>query len=564
MSEHQFETVWVPQVEIFDTTLRDGAQGEGITFSVQDKIAVARALDELGVTWIEAGNPGSNPKDMEFFRLARDLGLKTARLCAFGATRKKGVTPQEDTNVRSLLQAETEAVVLFGKSWDLHATEVLKVSLEENLAMIRETIAFFRDAGKTVIYDAEHFFDGWKANPDYAMTTLQTALEAGADRIVLCDTNGGTFPDVVQHCVQQVITLAAHSGAPALKAMVQGKESEDDLRALAGKLVGIHAHDDAGMASANSVMAIQAGARHVQGTLVGFGERCGNAALAAIVPSLELKLNLRCLPEGRLERISELTRRVAEIANVAVPDGMPYVGSHAFAHKAGMHADGILKVRRSFEHVDPAKVGNDRRFLMSEVGGRSAIAERVKKIDPTITKDHPVTAAVAARLKSLEAEGWQFEGADASFELLVRRELGKYKPLFSIERYRVVSEHPASDGTTCSNAWVKVRVDGSTEIAAAEGDGPVNALDGALRRALERFYPELGRVRLSDYKVRVINGNDATAAKVRVLIESTDGETAWTTVGVSTDIIDASRAALVDSIEFKLIHDIERRFKAYL
>jgi 2-isopropylmalate synthase len=318
------------------------------------------------------------------------------------------------------------------------------------------------------------------------------------------------------------------------------------------------------MASANSVLAVQAGARQVQGTLVGFGERCGNAALAAIVPSLELKLNLRCLPEGRLERISELTRRVAEIANVAVPDGMPYVGNHAFAHKAGMHADGILKIRRSFEHVDPAKVGNDRRFLMSEVGGRSAIAERAKKIDPAITKDHPVTAAVAARLKTLEAEGWQFEGADASFELLVRRELGKYKPLFSIERYRVVSEHPVSDGTTCSNAWVKVKVDGSTEIAAAEGDGPVNALDGALRRALERFYPELGRVRLSDYKVRVINGNDATAAKVRVLIESTDGESAWATVGVSADIIDASRSALVDAIEYKLIRDIERRFKAYI
>ncbi|MFQ3547170.1 MAG: citramalate synthase [Termitinemataceae bacterium] len=571
---------FVPEVEIFDTTLRDGAQGEGISFSVQDKIAVARALDELGVAWIEAGNPGSNPKDMDFFRLARDLGLTTSRLCAFGATRKKGVTPQEDMNVRSLLQAETEAIVLFGKSWDLHVTEVLKVSLEENLAMIRETIAFFKDAGKLVFYDAEHFFDGWKANPDYAMSTLQTALDAGADRIVLCDTNGGTFPDVVQSCVESVIALTARSGAPALRSLIGGGVAveksaavnrvtaevagEDQVLAAAGRLVGIHVHDDAGMATANSVLAVKAGARHVQGTLVGFGERCGNAALAAIIPSLELKLNLRCLPEGRLERISELTRRVAEIANVAVPDGMPYVGSRAFAHKAGMHADGILKIRRSFEHVDPARVGNDRRFLMSEVGGRSAIAERAKKIDPSITKDHPVAAAVAARLKALEAEGWQFEGADASFELLVRRELGKYKPLFSIERYRVVSEHPSADGSICSHAWVKVRVDGSTEIAAAEGDGPVNALDGALRRALERFYPELGRVRLSDYKVRVINGTDATAAKVRVLIESTDGETAWSTVGVSTDIIDASRAALVDSIEYKLIRDIERRFKAYL
>jgi 2-isopropylmalate synthase len=535
------KAAFVPEVEIFDTTLRDGAQGEGIAFSVQDKIAVARALDELGVAWIEAGNPGSNPKDLEFFKSAGDLGLTTAKLCAFGATRKKGVTPKDDANVMSLMSAGTDAVVLFGKSWDLHATEVLRVSLEENLAMIGETVAFFKAAGKTVIYDAEHFFDGRKANPDYALRTLAAAREAGADYLVLCDTNGGSFPDRIQDGVRAALELAG------------GKA-----------VVGIHAHDDAGMASANSVLAAAAGARQVQGTLVGFGERCGNAALAAIIPSLELKLGKRCLPEGKLELLSDLSRRVAEIANVAVPEGMPYVGSRAFAHKAGMHADGILKVRASFEHIDPLKVGNDRRFLMSEVGGRSAIAERAKKIDPSITKDHPVTAALAARLKAMEAEGWQFEGADASFELLVRRELGRYKPLFCIDRYRVLSEHPSVEPKSCANAWVKVIVDGKTEIAAAEGDGPVNALDGALRRALERFYPELGKVRLSDYKVRVIDGMDATAAKVRVLINSTDGKDSWTTVGVSSDIIDASRAALVDSIEYKLILDIERRFKAYL
>ncbi|HCM26134.1 MAG TPA: citramalate synthase [Treponema sp.] len=536
------------RIEIFDTTLRDGAQGEGITFSVQDKVAVARALDELGVAWIEAGNPGSNPKDLEFFRMAGDLGLTTSRLCAFGATRKKGVLPDDDPNVRSLLDANTEAVVLFGKSWDLHVTEVIRASLDENLAMIRDTVSFFKEKGKILIYDAEHFFDGWKANPDYALSTLSAAMEAGADRIVLCDTNGGCFPDTVQAGVRAAIGLSASAAKKG-----QGPA-----------MIGIHAHDDAGMASANSVLAVTAGARHVQGTLVGFGERCGNAALAAIIPSLELKLDLRCLPEGRLELLSGLARRVAEIANVGVPDGMPYVGTHAFAHKAGMHADGILKVRRSFEHVDPAKVGNDRRFLMSEVGGRSAIAERAKRVDPTINKDHPAAAALAARLKALESEGWQFEGADASFELLVRRELGRYKPLFQLERYRVVSEHPGMDPKACAHAWVKVFVEGSPEIAAAEGDGPVNALDGALRRALERFYPELGTVRLSDFKVRVIDGKDATAAKVRVLIESTDGKDSWTTVGVSADIIDASRAALVDSIEYKLIRDIERRFKAYL
>ena len=542
------ELPFVPQVEIFDTTLRDGAQGEGITFSVRDKMAVAQALDELGVAWIEAGNPGSNPKDLEFFKAAGDLGLTTSRLCAFGSTRKKGATPSGDESVLSLLQAGTEAVVLFGKSWDLHATEVLRVSLAENLAMIRETVAFCKDAGRMVIYDAEHFFDGRRANPDYALATLEAALEAGADRIVLCDTNGGSFPSDIQDGVRAAIALASARasrtpGAPAC-------------------VVGIHAHDDMGMAVANSLLAVDAGAAQVQGTLVGFGERCGNAALAAIVPSLELKRGLRCLPPGRLERISALSRRVAEIANVNIPEGMAYVGARAFAHKAGMHADGILKVRASFEHVDPARVGNDRRFLMSEVGGRSAIAERARKVDPSITKDSPVSAVVAARLKSLEAEGWQFEGADASFELLVRRELGGYAPLFSIERYRVVSEHPAPDADSCSNAWVKVLVDGATEMAAAEGDGPVNALDKALRRALERFYPELSRVRLSDYKVRVIDGQDATAAWVRVLIDSTDGTEAWTTVGVSTDIIDASRAALVDSIEYKLIRDIERNAAA--
>ncbi len=540
--------VFAPDIEIFDTTLRDGAQSEGVAFSVRDKLAVAKALDELGIAWIEAGNPGSNPKDLEFFRMAKELDLKTAKLCAFGATRKKGIKASEDANVKSLLAAGTDAITLFGKSWDLHAEEVLKVSLEENLAMIHDTVAFFKDAGKSVIFDAEHYFDGLKANHDYALGTLRAALTAGADRLVLCDTNGGGFPDYIQEAVKEAVALAASETG-------SGKKPA---------LIGIHTHNDSGMAEANSVMAVKAGARHVQGTLVGFGERCGNAALAAIIPSLELKLGLRCLPEGRLELLSDITRRVAEIANVAIPDGMPYVGDRAFAHKAGMHADGILKVRASFEHIDPAKVGNDRRFLMSEVGGRSAIAERSKKVDPSITKDHPAVAAVSAKLKELEAVGWQFEGADASFELLVRRELNRYKPLFSIERYRVVSEHPSSEPASCSNAWAKVRVDGITEIAAAEGDGPVNALDGALRRALERFYPELAKVRLSDYKVRVIDGKDATAAKVRVLIESTDGHQNWTTVGVSADIIEASRAALVDAIEYKLIQDIERRFKPYL
>ncbi|MDR2798188.1 MAG: citramalate synthase [Treponema sp.] len=535
----QEETI---EVELLDTTLRDGAQGQGISFSVQDKLSVVQTLDELGITWIEAGNPGSNPKDMEFFRHAAGLKLSHARLCAFGSTRKRGVTPEADPHLKSLLEAATETVVIFGKSWDLQVTEVLGVSLEENRAMISETVAFLKEQGRTVIYDAEHFFDGWAANPEYALKTLEEALKAGADRIVLCDTNGGNFPDCIAQGTAAALGLRRGSIAP---------------------LVGIHAHNDADMASACSLTAVQGGCRHVQGTLLGFGERCGNTSLAAVIPSITLKLGLRCLPPGKLERLFELTHRVAEIANVAVPDTMPYVGAHAFSHKAGMHADGILKVRHSFEHIDPALVGNDRHFLMSEVGGRSAIAERAKKIDPAISKDHPITAALALRLKTLEAEGWQFEGADASFELLVRQELGKYKPLFKIEAYRVVSEHPSGGALACSHGWVKVWVEGQYEIAAAEGNGPVHALDGALRRALKHFYPELEQVRLSDYKVRVIDGKDATAAKVRVLIESTDGVNTWSTVGVSEDIIDASRAALVDSIEYKLIGDIERRFQSF-
>ncbi|GHV29715.1 citramalate synthase [Spirochaetia bacterium] len=538
-------------VEIFDSTLRDGAQGEGISFSVQDKLAVVRALDELGVSWIEAGNPGSNPKDMEFFRLAGKLRLAHARLCAFGSTRKKGTAPADDPQLQSLLGANTGAVAIFGKTWDLHVTEVLRVSQAENLAMIAETIAFLKSHGKTLIYDAEHFFDGWLANPVYALSTIKAALDAGVDRIVLCDTNGGSFPNTIADGVKAALDLAA----AGVCGPVGPCRPVGPCGLVSPAIIGIHAHDDSGFAAANTVVAVKAGARHVQGTLVGFGERCGNTSLAAVIPSIEIKLGLPCLPAGKLELLYDMTRTVAEIANVPVPDNLPYVGAHAFSHKAGMHADAIIKIHKSFEHIDPALVGNDRNFLMSEVGGRSAIAERAKKIDPSITRDHPITAALAQKLKTMEAEGWQFEGADGSFELLVRRELGRHKPFFHIDAYRVVSEHPTGETLACSHAWVKVLVDGQHEIAAAEGEGPVNAMDGALRRALARFFPELVKVRLSDYKVRVIDGIEATAAKVRVLIESTDGINVWTTVGVSADIIDASRAALVDSIEYKLITD---------
>jgi 2-isopropylmalate synthase len=579
------------ELEILDTTLRDGAQGEGMNFSVQDKLAVVRALDDLGIPWIEAGNPGSNPKDMEFFRLAARLTFRHARLCAFGPTRKPGLKAADDPQVRRLLDAGTEAVTIFGKSWDLHVREVLRISMEENLAMIAETTAFLKAEGRTVFYDAEHFFDGWKANPEYALSALRAAAEAGADRIVLCDTNGGCFPDEIAAGVSAALRepsvrrsfaaeaglfesgigvrnrktpQAGGSGSPAGWSAGGADDNSGHVREAGGKQppllwIGIHAHNDMGLAVANALEAVRCGCGHVQGTLAGFGERCGNTSLAALIPSLELKRGFRCLPEGALARISETTRRVAEIANIPVPGIMPYVGASAFSHKGGMHTDGVLKVSRSFEHIDPALVGNTRRLLMSEVGGRSVVAEKAKKIDPALTRDHPVTAALAAKLKMLEAEGWAFEGADASFELLVRRELGRHQPLFRIEAYRVMSEHPTGETIACSHGWVKVLVEGKYEIAAAEGDGPVNALDGALRRALVRFYPELERVRLSDYKVRVINGTAATAARVRVLIESTDGADTWSTLGVSEDIIDASRAALVDSIEYKLIGDRERQ-----
>ena len=583
------------RLEILDTTLRDGAQGEGISFSVQDKLAVVRALDDLGVAWIEAGNPGSNPKDTEFFSLARGLKLARSRLCAFGPTRKPGTAASKDAQIRSLLDAGTGGVTIFGKSWDLHVTEVLRVSLEENLAMISETVAFLKAEGRRVFYDGEHFFDGWKANPGYALSTVKAALDAGAEAVILCDTNGGSFPGDISRGVAAVVAALGidsgpnpgGNGGPPGRSEVGAEPTAAAGEAGQGKSpppffsncllplryrLGIHTHNDMGLAVANALAAVEGGCRHVQGTLVGFGERCGNTSLAALIPSLELKWGIPCLPPGKLSLIAETTRRVAEIANIPVPGVMPYVGASAFSHKGGMHTDGVLKVRRSFEHIDPALVGNDRHLLLSEVGGRSAVAERAKKIDPSFTKDHPVTAAVAEKLKALEAEGWAFEGADASFELLVRRELGRHtgrseadrRSLFKILAYRVVSEHPTGETIACSHAWVKVWVEGKEELAASEGDGPVNALDGALRRALTRFYPELEKVRLSDYKVRVIDGNAATAAKVRVLIESTDGVNTWSTLGVSEDIIDASRAALVDSIEYKLIGDIERKFRAYL
>lgn len=527
------------RIAIFDSTLRDGAQAEGISFSVEDKIKIVKALDELGVAYIEAGNPGSNPKDLEFFDRVRRINLSNTKLAAFGSTRRRDIAVEEDSNVRSLLNADTPVVVIFGKSWDFHVTDIIKTSLKENLEMIKDTLSFFKQKGKEVIFDAEHFFDGYKSNPEYAMAALSAAVEGGADSIVLCETNGGVFPNEIYEITKKVV------------------ESFDVP-------VGIHPHNDGGMAVANAIMAVEAGAVHVQGTFIGFGERCGNVNLSTVIGNLQLKKNFNCIPKEQMQNLTKTARKVAEIANVTLSDGMPYVGKSAFAHKGGMHIDGVAKASHSFEHVNPELVGNERRFLMSEVAGRSTILSKIQKVNSNITKDSPETKQIIDRLKELEHKGYQFEGAESTFELIIRKQLGKYRPFFELEHFKIIGEQPSENGTFSSSAMIKVNVDGEVEITAAEGDGPVNALDKALRKALEVFYPELKRVHLTDYKVRVLDTKTATAAKVRVLIESTDGEDIWTTVGVSSDIIEASWIALVDSIEYKLIKDIEKKFKAYL
>jgi 2-isopropylmalate synthase len=515
------------KVAIFDSSLRDGAQAEGISFSVEDKLKLLELLDGHGIDYIEAGNPGSNPKDLEFFARAKAVRLKHARLAAFGSTRRRDIAVEQDSNAQSLLLADTPVIVIFGKSWDFHVTDIIGTTLEENLAMIRETVAFFKTRGKEVVFDAEHFFDGYKNNPDYAVRTLQAAVEGGADVLVLCDTNGGTFP----------------SETGAIVARMTG---------LFTVPIGIHAHNDCGMAVAGSIAAVENGARHVQGTYIGFGERCGNANLSTIIANLGVKRDYECLPPDQYRNIVHVARHVAAISNIALSEREPFIGNSAFAHKGGMHIDGVSKAPHSFEHIDPEQVGGQRRFLMSEVSGRRMILDKIWEIDPSITKDDPVTERIMKRLKEMEHEGYQFEGAESSFELIVRKHLGKYRSFFDLEHFRIIGEQPAK-GEYGSSAIIKVSVDGKDEITAAEGDGPVHALDRALRKALDTFYPELANVHLTDYKVRVINGKDATAAKVRVLLQSTDGEVIWTTVGVSTDIIEASWLALVDSIEYKLL-----------
>lgn len=526
------------QVKIFDSTLRDGAQGQGISFSLEDKIKIVTALDELGVDYIEAGNPGSNPKDMEFFKRLKDMDLKNSKVVAFGSTRRPNINVEDDKNLKDLLSAGSNTIVIFGKAWDFQVTDIIKASLDENINMIKDTIEYLCKKEKEVIFDAEHFYDGYKANKDYAMATLKAAEEAGAKVVVLCDTNGGTLPQEIYE-----ITKA-----------VKGQTAVE---------IGIHSHDDIGMAVANSIMAIEAGAYQVQGTFIGIGERCGNANLSAIIPTLKLKLGYEVLKNNELSNLTKTARYIAEICNITLADQSPFVGNSSFAHKGGMHIDAVTKSPKSYEHIEPELVGNKRRFLVSEVSGKSTILQEIKKIFPSISKDDNSVQKITDRLKELEYEGYQFEGAEGTIELVIRKIIGKYKPFFKLNHFKIIGEQPYGSEEFTSTAVINITVDGQNEMTAAEGEGPVNALDKAIRKALEVFYPELKQARLVDYKVRVLDSESATEAKVRVLIESTDGIENWSTVGVSRDVIQASWIALVDSIEYKLIKDIERKVKAY-
>ena len=521
------------KISVFDSTLRDGAQAENITFTVEDKLNIVKSLDKLGVDYIEAGNPGSNPKDLEFFARVKELELKSAKLVAFGSPRRRDIPVEEDKNVQALLTADTGAVAIFGKSWDMHVTEIIKTTLERNLEMITDTVSFFVSKGKTVFFDAEHFFDGYKENREYALKTLAAAEKAGAACLVLCDTNGGCFPDEISRIVADAVSK---TNVP----------------------VGIHCHDDVGCAVANTITAVEAGAMQIQGTYIGYGERCGNANLSAIIPSLQLKLGYACIPDDKIERLTKTARYIADISNMILPNSLPYVGKSAFAHKGGMHVDGVTKNPRSFEHLPPETVGNRRNVLLSEVSGKAALLSKLELLGDAVSKDSPEAVSLVELVKELEYNGYQFEAATASLELLALKHLHKFKPFFEVTDFKVIGERSEEGAHNRDYAMIKIKVGDQFEITADEGDGPVHALDIALRKAVGKFYPSIENIRLIDYKVRVIEPRDATAAQVRVFIETTDGDSTWTTVSVSSDVINASLNAVVDSVEYKLLMDSKK------
>jgi len=514
------------KIQIYDTTLRDGSQGEDISFSLEDKLHILNKLDELGVDYVEGGWPGSNSKDIAFFRRAEEMKLKHARLAAFGSTRHPRQGVAHDKNLQALLEANTPVVTIFGKSWDLHVKVALGISLDENLNLIGESVQFLKSKGREVIYDAEHFFDGFKADAEYALATLEAAEGAGADLIVLCDTNGGTMTaDLCE---------AFRAGA-----------------ARVTRPLGIHTHNDCEMAVANSIAAVQQGAVQVQGTINGYGERCGNANLCSVIPNIELKLGLRAIGRENLKLLTEASHYVSELANLHHRQDLPFVGKSAFAHKGGIHVSAVVKESASYEHIDPALVGNERRVLVSELSGKASVLYKAAELGLEIDQSSPHAKLVVDKLKEMEHYGYQFEGAEGSFEILFDKLVHHTKDFFELDGFRVITEKKGANQPN-SEAVIKLRVDGTEEHTAAEGVGPVSALDRALRKSLSTFFPCIGEIRLTDYKVRVLDAKAATDAKVRVLIETTDGHETWGTVGVSENLLEASWRALVDSITYKL------------
>jgi 2-isopropylmalate synthase len=522
-------------IKIYDTTLRDGTQGEGVSFSMEDKVRLATRLDALGIHYIEGGWPGSNPKDLRFFRRMQDVTFKHARLAAFSMTRRAGGTAESDANMQALVEAGAPVATIVGKAWDFHVSEALGTTLPENLAMIEDTIAYLGPRMEEVLFDAEHFFDGFRANREYALATLAAAERAGAQWLVLCDTNGGTLPADLTEVVREV---RRHVRTP----------------------LGIHVHNDAECAVANSLAAVLEGVDQVQGTVNGYGERCGNANLVSIIPSLVLKMRLECIPENHLRELREVSRFVSELANRKAWDAQPYVGDSAFAHKGGMHVSAVLKHPDTYEHIDPERVGNHRRVLVSELAGKSNILFKAREYGIDLERETPDSRRILDQLKALEDQGFQFEGAEASFELLMERALGRHRPYFELDAYRVIVEEQSADEPV-AEATVRVRVKGMLEHTAAAGNGPVNALDHALRKALEEFYPNLKTMRLLDYKVRILDESKGTGARTRVLITSGDEVETWGTVGVAENIIEASWQALVDSVEYKLRADDRRQVR---
>jgi len=517
------------KLKIYDTTLRDGAQGEGISYSVADKVRIAQELDLLGVDYIEGGWPGSNPKDMEFYLKMAKNPLKVSKIAAFGSTRRPHSLASQDNNLKAFFQSKVDTVTIFGKTWDLHISDVLKTTLEENLNMIRDTVEFMVSKGLTVFYDAEHFFDAYQSNKEYSLKCLLCAQKAGAKALVLCDTNGGTLTSQVSRIVSQI-------------------------RPNINVWLGIHCHNDSGLAVANSIAAIEAGADMVQGTINGYGERCGNADLIPIIANLKLKLKVDCIDEKKIKELTKVSHFVSEVSNMRQRGDQPYVGESAFAHKAGVHINAVMKNPVTYEHIDPVLVGNHRRMLVSELAGKSGVMIMARNMELDLSKEDPQTRKILKLIQSLEHKGYHFEAAEASFELLMKKALKRYKKFFELEGFRVVVEK-RSDKKISSEAIIKLKVRGVREHTAAEGDGPVNALDNALRKALKDFYPTLSKMHLSDFKVRVLEEKSGTAACVRVLIQSQDENQSWNTIGVSENIIEASWQALVDSIEYKLLKD---------